>query len=325
MKNLYRKMGFTDNNIDDSAIRYRLGLLGSEDKFAVEEILFNPSRRGAYDRTYNTLEQIGTLRAMLKQGIADNYWGKEYAGFNISISETETKKPTNEPVKQKEVSDKNVGKAVALVFLVLLGLLFIGISVNSENEPVKNQKPIVVQPPTAESTLNTQLEEKDSHIKSDQFPIEEKPVELTPAEILQAEIDIFKETHQELSLPPTGILSESNQISLAPFEVITQGLGDHYFIKLEEVISEKVVLTAFIRVGERFERDVPLGSMILKYATGTSWYGVDELFGPETDYYKADDIMVFSQNSNYYEGFTIELYKQVGGNLEVDEIDSSFF
>ncbi len=79
--------------------------------------------------------------------------------------------------------------------------------------------------------------------------------------------------------------------------------------------------SAFIRAGEKVEFDVPTGSYKLYYATGVSWYGVDLLFGPKTEYYKADDIFTFSQGT----GWTVELFEQVGGNLETKKISETEF
>ncbi len=73
------------------------------------------------------------------------------------------------------------------------------------------------------------------------------------------------------------------------------------------------------------EFDVPLGSYELKYATGKTWYGLDYLFGPNTSYYKADDVFRFSKTGDGVSGWTVELFQQVGGNLETKKISEDDF
>lgn len=63
----------------------------------------------------------------------------------------------------------------------------------------------------------------------------------------------------------------------------------------------------------------------MRYASGKAWYGTQELFGPETRYYQADEELVFKREPDGYAGVSIELIKQLNGNLSTEEIDAASF
>ena len=76
----------------------------------------------------------------------------------------------------------------------------------------------------------------------------------------------------------------------------------------------------YIEGGSYFETNVPLGNFELRYAAGDIWYGQNHLFGPETVTVKANKLFEFSIEDNQYSGYTLELIKQIGGNLSVSKI-----
>jgi len=105
--------------------------------------------------------------------------------------------------------------------------------------------------------------------------------------------DSFSEPIQPL--PKTGELSvKANYKVIAPFEIKTKE-GGHYLVKLADSDTGKDVLTVFVRGGETANVKAPLGKYIVKYASGDKWYGYDHLFGPSTEYSKADDIFDFTR------------------------------
>ena len=110
---------------------------------------------------------------------------------------------------------------------------------------------------------------------------------------------------------------------IAPFNIKTADTGIDYFIKLEDNITNKAVMTFYVIGGENFETTVPLGNYTLKYATGEEWYGAEYLFGPDTQYYYSSDIFDFTEDSNGVSGWTITLIKQQGGNLSTYSMDPS--
>jgi hypothetical protein len=123
------------------------------------------------------------------------------------------------------------------------------------------------------------------------------------------------------TLPISGTQQNfSSRSPLAPLEIRTRGAGTHYFVKLEDVNTDQTVITLFVRGGESAEIEVPLGAYRMKYATGTTWYGTVDLFGPQTGYHQAESTFRFYDAGESYSGYTVELYRQSGGNLRTSRI-----
>lgn len=125
----------------------------------------------------------------------------------------------------------------------------------------------------------------------------------------------------ERSYPRNGaILINSTSEGVSPLEVVTED-DNAYVIKLFNARDDSLELSFFIRPGSTAEVNVPIGNYIIKYATGQKWYGIDNLFGTETRYYQAKDTFDFT----YTSGWTVELIRQTGGNLDYNIIDDSEF
>lgn len=127
--------------------------------------------------------------------------------------------------------------------------------------------------------------------------------------------------------PPTGtpIYSYCDPSErIAPL-TIKPSSNSAYYIKLVSVDNPTYYLTFFIRPGETTECLVPLGNFELRYASGSSWYGADYLFGTETSYAKADNIFSFTFDGSYYNGYTVTLYPIENGNMETTPIQPNAF
>lgn len=112
----------------------------------------------------------------------------------------------------------------------------------------------------------------------------------------------------------------SDSERIAPFKIRTPS-GEHdYFVKLVDYTINKPVLTFFVKAGNTFDIDVPLGSYKLKYAAGANWYGEQYLFGPDTQYSEAQSILDFTQRGDEVSGHTVELIMQAHGNLHTSKI-----
>jgi len=110
----------------------------------------------------------------------------------------------------------------------------------------------------------------------------------------------------------------------APFEIKTSA-GSNYLLKMEHWDSGRDILDVFVRSGETIEIKVPVGKYRVKYASGQTWYGSEELFGPRTSYSKADQPFEFRKTYNGYNGYTITLYRVRNGNLRTSNIGASDF
>jgi hypothetical protein len=126
-------------------------------------------------------------------------------------------------------------------------------------------------------------------------------------------------------MPANGkILISTNKSRIAPLTVIVKG-DDSYFIKLSNVKTGETDLAFFVSSNSTVDIDVPLGTYEVYYAAGTVWYGTKELFGSGTKYYKADDTFDFYQDSTSVYGYTLELYRQAGGNLGYESLSPDEF
>jgi hypothetical protein len=113
--------------------------------------------------------------------------------------------------------------------------------------------------------------------------------------------------------------------AIAPFKIQSQP-GSNYLVKLADASTGSTAMTIFVRGGENVETLVPLGSYYVKYASGTTWYGYDHLFGDyHTGYSKADDVFDFTVDGDTVRGFSITLYTVEGGNLSTSGITASEF
>ena len=86
-------------------------------------------------------------------------------------------------------------------------------------------------------------------------------------------------------LPATGVMTGSNTGEGITF-LTSKGDGS-YYVKFEKLTGTdlneagQIELTAFINDGQTLTVYLPVGNYKLKYATGMSWYGEEELFGPD--------------------------------------------
>src|ERR1019366_7642161 len=75
---------------------------------------------------------------------------------------------------------------------------------------------------------------------------------------------------------------------------ITTAAGSNYFIKLED-LSGRPARAFFVNGGSSISNKVPLGTFVLKYASGNSWCNERDLFGADTATNAADETFTFDQ------------------------------
>jgi hypothetical protein len=122
-------------------------------------------------------------------------------------------------------------------------------------------------------------------------------------------------------LPATGVFSMSfSGDGVAPLEIVTQSIEGNYYIKVVDWNTKQETATLFVRASERAKMFLPLGSYELRYAVGQTWYGPKHRFGPDTSYHRADARFDLVRTSQGYSGYTVELYLQLHGNLETEQI-----
>ncbi len=85
----------------------------------------------------------------------------------------------------------------------------------------------------------------------------------------------------------------TDQPGRAPFKVQTEA-GSNFLLKLVDPQTRKDVMRMFIVGGREANFWVPVGEYELVYASGHNWYGDELLFGPETQYARADTVSRFA-------------------------------
>lgn len=122
------------------------------------------------------------------------------------------------------------------------------------------------------------------------------------------------------------IYNRAGETGHHPFEIITS-LGSDYFIKLVDAVSGDERIGIFVIGGQRIEVSVPTGRYKMRYASGETWRGLTHLFGPGnmTAYSATSDIFNFDTSGGYYHGYTIELIRQIDGNMSTYDIPASSF
>jgi hypothetical protein len=135
--------------------------------------------------------------------------------------------------------------------------------------------------------------------------------------------------------PPTGeIQPRTRSSAIAPFNVQTES-GQNYFIKLVNVDNAKYQIWIYVKGGESYSTKVPVGTYNFRAATGNEWYGREELFGPNTRFFRlkpksgaAADVqptLQFRKERNRIVGMTISLKGVANGNLEQEAMSRAQF
>lgn len=111
---------------------------------------------------------------------------------------------------------------------------------------------------------------------------------------------------------------------VAPLTIETSGYNA-YCVKLVSQHNPNYYVAFFIRPGQTAKYLMPLGDFELRYASGDKWYGLQDLFGADTVYSKANDILSFTFDGEYYNGHTITLYPVSNGNMSTETISEDDF
>ncbi len=122
-----------------------------------------------------------------------------------------------------------------------------------------------------------------------------------------------------------GILYDyTGNEALAPLTVVTSP-GEDYYVKLVYEGTNTAAIGIYVQGGVSNEVSIPLGRYEMRYASGTTWYGLTDLFGPETAYAKTLDVLDFHEEDGEYKGYTIELILQENGNLDTEALGPGDF
>jgi hypothetical protein len=131
-------------------------------------------------------------------------------------------------------------------------------------------------------------------------------------------------------IPPNGSTWPVYDGGAVPSLTAQTRRGDrHHLIKVEDWNSGREVVEMFVRDGETATVHVPPGTYRIKYASGSTWYEINETFGPDGAYFVAAQQFQFSHyqqgNQIVWTKETITLYAVPDGNLRTKPIPREKF
>ncbi|WP_157785798.1 tetratricopeptide repeat protein [Bradyrhizobium liaoningense] len=138
-----------------------------------------------------------------------------------------------------------------------------------------------------------------------------------------------------LPAPATGDLQKRHgRNGIAPFSIQTNS-GSNYLVKLVNVANSKDQIWVFVRGGEPYSTKVPIGNYSLRVASGSTWYGREELFGPDTRFFRLRGkkrttidqslVLAFKKERSRIVGHTLSFEGSVEGNMEQEAMTRSEF
>lgn len=337
MRDLYSTLGISPF-ASESEIRTAIHALGSDPnaKKAFADILLVPRRKLVYDRHHLVLCSISRLRSEMGL-LSCESWQNHASDFSPTKRSTRSKRQTSTATQSTstppDILNRSINKVVLIIInaiaalIIVLSILVAVLSLQGENKFPQNAA-TSPKPPTHPSKL-AKLADRE------RFPARTTvaPGNSPPKNTATAEADYFVDVPE----PLTGVVNRDSSFALAlrsgaplaPLQVKARRPGPSFFLKLVYASTGETAATYYIRQGATLDADVPLGSYRIKYASGLDWYGSEKLFGPTTIYSQVDEAFTFSQTQSYgtytVSGYTLELYKQVGGNLDTRSISAKAF
>ena len=109
-----------------------------------------------------------------------------------------------------------------------------------------------------------------------------------------------------------------------PLELSVIGTND-YFLYVRDGVSGDLVADFYIHAASTLKTELPLGTYIIRYAAGSTWFGPTHRFGPDTIYGELLGALEFSQDGQRFSGHSIELAPVRRGNLRTKPISGSEF
>lgn len=217
-----------------------------------------------------------------------------------SVSTTYTQ-PTPPALKKKQKS----GCKKFLIIIVAIILLFIGTTIynalQSENLSDNNSS---LSSSNDSSTDYYVDSDGNVHATNDNAPVykPEDDVDLTP-----------------VSEPASGTILYGDECFDGSELTITSSGSDSCYVKLKNSYNE-TILGFYVRAGETITIGVPAEYLYVYFASGDTWYGMDDLFGSDTAYSMDDEILDFTSYTWEY-----TLYPVTNGNFSETPIDASDF
>jgi hypothetical protein len=120
-------------------------------------------------------------------------------------------------------------------------------------------------------------------------------------------------THYDESYPDDGYVFLLYDTNVTSWIGVNTSSDNDYVVQLIDAYTEIPVMAFYIYSGHvdyEWYMAVPPGEYIIEYAAGMIWYSVDELFGSDTVYYRADNIYTFNEGEET--DITLDIYGGTG-------------
>lgn len=116
--------------------------------------------------------------------------------------------------------------------------------------------------------------------------------------------------------PAQGIYGRYTNVQRTVQLTIVTPAGSNYFVKLADPTTDAPMLSLFVHGGEPLTAKVPVGSFMLRPASGDRWCGEANLFGGSTHIVETGRAVDFLPNEIH----TVTLSPQADGNLPIRTI-----
>ncbi len=340
MKDLYLRLGIATNETDLNVIRSAARKLAASDPQLAkraEVFLSDSGLRETYDARRDVSVNIGQIRSNLGWTNYENWKSTRSDDFNVasvswgpSLAQLRVQS-SSDPFAIDPKERKLAFIGVGIGILVIIGGAVLWLSslqttrprANAASVPLPSPVQVVegtTLPPPAAPVVQTPAEDRFARLARTLLG---RDGSVPSSETVDVAASLMR-SGTALPRPSTGVLWRSGSDAVAPLEVRTT-IGKDYYIKVVDWTTKREVMTAYIRGGEPFETQMPLGTFEIRYAAGTQWFGTDLDFGPTASYSRADDSFMFTRDAQGVSGYTLELILQRNGNLQTDPIDPSAF
>lgn len=145
---------------------------------------------------------------------------------------------------------------------------------------------------------------------------------------LEVEIDDLSERirsnmiRESVSEPRTQVVrGTSDPKNGMPFKIYTPSKYDSHYIKINNASTGETFISVYIREGDSITVYLPVGQYRIRYATGSKWYGWDELFGPDGDYLTFKETISIKKDNKY----SLTLYQQADSNMTTKSLTQESF
>ncbi len=119
--------------------------------------------------------------------------------------------------------------------------------------------------------------------------------------------------------PESGTILSGTEIIAGSKITINAASNNACVVKLKDLFDE-TCMSFYVRAGDTVTVNVPSKHLYVYFASGTTWYGENDLFGSGTSYQKVDEMKDFTMYT-----WEFELHPVAHGNLSLATIDEDEF